>query len=255
LSGHTAKQAAALVGINPKTLTSELRTRGIETGRRGTWRDLPAQEIADKYFQGASELALAAAYSVERGAIRSALLSQGVQTRGRSDAGLVRAAKMTAAERKAQAAAAHAASTGRIATWEERCLRAATVEQRPPAMSRHEQQAVGPYNIDFTVGTVAVEVLGGEWHGYKATRHARRTPYILDQGWSMAFLWATANCPMTHAAADYVIAFADELARDPSPGREYRVVRGDGYLIARGCRDDDEFAGIPAARHGANPFG
>lgn len=263
LAGKTIKQAAAEAGINPKTLTRELHSRGIETTRRGTWRELPHSEVAARYLTGESELALASAYIAQRGAIRRSLHYSGIDSRGRSDAGIVRAAKMTAEERAAQAKAANIAATGRKATWEERCIRAQTIERNPRPLSGHEQQfahwldgrqisyrrevAVGIYNVDFTVGSIAVEILGGEWHAYK-TGHATRTPHILDQGWNLLFIWATINCPMTDATADYTITLMDELRRNPTSIREYRVIRGDGYLLARGSRDSEEFSGIIPSR-------
>ena len=57
------------------------------------------------------------------------------------------------------------------------------------------QKAIGPYNVDLAVGSVAVEVLGGEWHGYKP-RHRERTEQILDAGWSMVFVWDTPTYPL-----------------------------------------------------------
>lgn len=265
LSGKTVKQAAAQFGVGASTLSRELHRRGVETGRRGTWRDLPAGEIAQDYAAGLSELAIANKYKAERGAVRRVLLDLGVQPRGRSEAGLVRAAQMTPEARRAQATAAHNASRGRKAAWDERCRVASGRERNPPELSVHERPfagwlaerdipyrrevAVGPYNLDFAVGSVAVEILGGEWHAYKA-RHAHRTPYILDQRWAIAFVWSTANCPMTSSAADYVVAFANEVTRNPALIGEYRVVRGDGHLITSGRADDGQFPGIPPARHG-----
>lgn len=265
LTGKTIHECSAETRVGEGTIARELRARGIEP-RKGTRPRivLPDKEIIDQYNTGASEYTLSIQYGVSRGTITRVLRDSGVERRGCSDAGLVRAAKMSPEERQAQTAAAHIAATGRTATWEERALRAATVEKKPPAMSRHEYQfadwlgerhatytrekAVGIYNVDFAVGSVAVEILGGEWHAYKATRHASRTPYILDQGWTMVFLWSTANCPMTPAVADYVVAVVDEVRRNPALIGEYRVVRGDGYLIASGRANDDEFAGIPSAR-------
>lgn len=263
-AGKTIREASSLAGMKAATLANELRRRGIETGRRGTWRDLPTKEIADKYLRGETEFGLAVGYGVERQAIKLALESQGVKRRSVREASILHVSRMTLAERKAQTAAANVAATGRKATWDERAKRASTVERKPPAMSRHERQfavwltkrhatyrrevAVGIYNVDFAVGPVAVEILGGEWHSYKTARHASRTPYILNQGWAMVFVWATANHSMTAAVAEYVIAFADEVRRDPSLMGEYRVIRGDGHVIATGRADDGQFSGIAAAR-------
>lgn len=216
------------------------------------------------YMSGQSALQVNAATGVSRGALRRELLSRGVEPRGRSAAALNRASKMTPAERLNQAAAAHEAVRGRKVPHDERCKSALGRQRNPPAMSEPEARfadwlaerhvpygrevAVGPYNLDFAIGAVGVEILGGEWHADKKARHSRRTPYILSGGWSLCFVWSTINHPMTAAAAEHVIAYANKVSRDPSALGEYRVIRGDGNLIASGRCEDDEFAGIPPAR-------
>lgn len=219
------------------------------------------------YLSGQSALQVESATGVSRSAIKRELLSRGIEPRGRSAAGLNRASLMTIEQRRQQASAAHEASRGRQASMAERCKRAETVERSPGPMSAHEQQfagwlnergipfrrevAVGPYNVDFGIGPIAVEILGGEWHLEKNARHSQRTPYILDQGWSLAFVWATPNCPMTSKAAEQVITWANQFSRDPSSLSEYRVIRGDGHIIATGT-EGNEFTGIPASRSGLN---
>lgn len=216
------------------------------------------------YLSGKSAYEIAATAGVDRGALKRELIARGIEPRGRSSAGLNRTGKMTPAERAAQAAAAHHASRGRKAGWDERCKSALSRQKNPPAASGHEQRfatwleerhipyrretAIGAYNVDFTIGPIAVEILGGEWHLDKTERHARRTPYILGQGWAMLFVWATVNQPLTADAAEYAIAFADEASRKPPLVGEYRVIRGDSYLITSGRCDDGQFAGIPASR-------
>lgn len=220
------------------------------------------------YQAGQSAYEINTTLGICRNALRRELSRRGIEPRGRSTAGKLRASKMTSDEIAAQVEAAHIASKGRKATWSERAKRAATVERKPPAMSNHEaafarmliernvayrrEVAVGIYNVDFTIGSVGVEVLGGEWHSYKRERHPRRMKYILNQGWSLVYLWATTNHPMTGAAAEYCVAFAQEVSRTPSLIGEYRVIRGDAHLIASGRDELDEFALEVSARDRAN---
>lgn len=237
-----------------------------------TARTDPAKldNAVSRYLAGESAYKIQTTLGVDRGALRRELVDRGIEPRGRSAAGLNRAASMTADERLAQASAAHAAVRGQALSFEKRCRLALGREAKPRPMSTYESMfadwltglgclyrrelAVGPYNIDFAVGPVAVEILGGEWHAYKVALHAERTPYILNQRWGLAFVWATANCPLRRTAAERVVAFAKDVGRQPTMLGEYRVFRGDGHLIAGGRADDDEFAGIPPARHGENPL-
>jgi very-short-patch-repair endonuclease len=175
---------------------------------------------------------------------------------------------MTPEQIAAQVAAAHSATKGRKATWDERAKRAATIERNPPAMSVHEAKfarsldrigvpwrrevAVGIYNLDFTLGSVGVEILGGEWHAYKGERHPRRVKYILGEGWALVYVWATSNYPLTRAAAEYCVAFAQEVSRNPALRGEYRVIRGDAHLIASGRDELDEFTLEQSARNSLN---
>ena len=220
------------------------------------------------YITGKSAYEIQPLTGVGRSALKAELLRRGIEPRGRSAAGLVRAAHMSVDERRAQAAAANRAATGRVATWAERAKRAATVERKPPAMSVHESHfadmlsergvpwrrevAVGIYNLDFALGSVGVEILGGEWHAHKGERHPRRIKHILSEGWALTYVWATPNYPLTDDAAEYCVAFAQEVSRDPSLIGEYRVIRGDAHLIASGRGELDQFALEQSARNGLN---
>jgi very-short-patch-repair endonuclease/predicted HTH domain antitoxin len=270
LSGKTITEAASLAGIGHNTLAAELRSRGIKARNRLIRDDIVADEVTQRYIAGESEYALAATYDCSRNVIRRLLRQQNVAMRGCSAAGVVRVGRMTPEERAAQAAAAHEAVRGRTCSFEERCRSAKGRERNPVPMSDHEaafaawlternvpyrrEVAVGPYNVDFAVGSVAVEVLGGEWHASKAI-HARRTPYILGQGWALAFVWAVPNHPLTAQAAEEVVAYANLVSRNPTLLGQYRVIRGDGHTITIGRCDDGQFAGIPPARYGEDVAG
>ncbi len=217
------------------------------------------------YLSGKSALEVQTLVGIDRGVVKAELIRRGIEPRGRSAAGKLRASKMTAEEIAAQTAAAHAASKGRRAARAERVKRAATVEAKPPAMSVHEAKfagfldqlgatwrrevAVDIYNVDFTIGPVAVEILGGEWHAYKGERHPRRIKKILDSGWALVYLWSTDHFPLTITAAEYCVTFAQQASREPSLIGEYRVIRGDAHLITTGRDELDQFSLEHAARH------
>jgi very-short-patch-repair endonuclease len=120
------------------------------------------------------------------------------------------------------------------------------------------EMAIDKYNVDFALdGPIAVEILGGEWHGTrkKTLRHSERTPQILDAGWLLLFVWATPAFPLTPTCADYTVALLKEASRDPSLIGEYRVIRGDAQLLARARAEDYHRTGIPSARKGSNTIG
>jgi very-short-patch-repair endonuclease len=166
------------------------------------------------------------------------------------------------AERRRLASAAHDAVRG-IPKTEEQLLRAASARERAGWNQRTSanekvldawlraqgvfpirEKAVGIYNVDFAIETVAVEVLGGSWHACKPA-HARRTPYILNQGWALLFVWSFKRAPLCAEAGEYLISYLEETRRNPSLRGQYRVIRGDGQVAASGGSDDDEFALVP----------
>lgn len=265
VAGKPFKQAAAESRVSTSPLYRELHRRGIETPNPRT-HVMPVATLVEKYANGASRLALAEEYGVARHVIDRCLREAGMPTRGMSEAQHLRYVGTTREERRAITAAANAALRGIPQPEEHRAKIALTRQARPPAMSIHEGQlagwlaernvtytrekAVGRYNLDFAIETVAVEVLGGEWHNsrVKTVIHGRRTPYILDQGWAIAFVWATPSHPMTETVTEKVVAYVDEVRRNPSLIGEYRVIRGDGQLLARGRKEDYERTGIMPAR-------
>lgn len=179
--------------------------------------DLP-QEAVDAYVAGESALSIARRYGVSRRVVGRHLDRAGVERRGRSAAGFVRASRLTPIERQLQARAAHAAKRGKREPEEQRERVALAREKARTSMSDIElqitahlwaddidvvpQKAVGRYNIDLAIGDLAVEVLGGAWHTSK--RHADRTAFLLDQGWRVLFLWLDKRHAPTLSAVDAI---------------------------------------------------
>lgn len=254
VSGKTLSEAAASAGVSKSPLSRAIRSRGIEA--RGNRVDLPASEIVDRYRNGSSEISLAREYGVTRPVIRRRLQEAGVTIRGHSEAGKQRAASMSPEERLRQAQASHAATRGVPADHDRLVKQAQARERSPKAPSRGEiamkallqergldpvsEKAVGKYNIDLMMSPVAVEVLGGTWHASRRT-HAERTPYILNQGFAMVFVWDTRWHPISPKAADYVTSVVESARRDPSLIGQYWVIRGDGKLASTGSLNDKEF--------------
>lgn len=262
-NGESVSSIARKFGCDADTLSKHLKRIGVNVtkfGRPNPTRIPMPDDFLPRYEAGESLFALAKSYGISRTALFRWLEVAGVERRSYSDAQRIKASKMTSAERSAQAKAAHDAARGRTVPFMEKVRRAFDKEWKAfnggVEYSRLEalmdkwltdrdvkhvfQKSIGPYNVDFyTFSGVAVEVLGGSWHGSKARRikEAERAKYILDLGLNMVFVWSTTNAAMVEACADEIVSIVDFSRRNPSVRGKYWVIRGDGKVIAA-CRDD-----------------
>lgn len=266
LAGEPVQNIPTLTGVSLSRFARERAARGIPSRKV---LDLPMPEIISAYSAGASENALAVQYGVSRGVIAQRLIKAGVERRDQSEAGKARNSRMTPEQRERQASAAHRAarmrrtpaiqkfrsalrreSLGRPASAGESMLHDLMTArgERPIA-----ERAIGPYNVDLAMLPVAVEVLGGGFHGVKAS-HAERTPYILDAGWHLVMVWNhEGRSSLGPGAAEYLVAFLDEVRRNPPATCQYRVISGDGQLLAARGREDNEFPVVLPPRGGLDP--
>lgn len=209
---------------------------------------LDIKTLCKSYLAGESAQALARRLNVSRPTINRRLLKAGIKIRSRSAACLLRTSKMTAAERSAQAAAAHDAVRGRRQTEEHRCKIALTNEVRQHNVSQTDRlcaemflargfackinKAVGRYNIDvaLTEYRIAVEIFGGNWHtaGRHAKRFRKRFDCIIDAGWLPVVIWVSRDYPLESGAIEYVTTLMQNAALDESLRTQEHVIRGDG---------------------------
>lgn len=268
-AGKSFKEAATEVGLHPESVRIFLKRRGIEARPRASRPahnriDPPDSDFIDQYISGVSEKELAASYGVSRPVMSRWLGEAGVKRRSIKEANALRMASLSDDQRQRIVMAAHAAVRGKRQTERHREKIALARErvgyggQTSPGTDRlanlltersleHvREKAVGRYNVDIALSAypVAVEVLGGNWHAAKPI-HAKRTPYILDRGWHLLFVWNTKRCEIGAKAADYIVAFAEETRINPPSIGQYRVIRGDGQLIAAGQADDEDFTLVP----------
>lgn len=213
--------------------------------------------LVREYLAGASTNKLAGQLGVSRGLVDKRLLAAGVKLRTQSEAESLKWAAKTVEERAAQVAAAHNAVRGMTRTEEDLSRRARSKqatktlasglehfvysELTARGLQLHQQTAVGPYNCDFTTGTVAVEIFGGAWHwtGLHLARTEKRFRYIMNAGYDILAIAVDRRFPFTPTVADYLAAEIDLLRRHPPAIREYRVIWGAGQASTGGSIQDD----------------
>lgn len=270
-SGKTFQQVASELGMDSESLRVALKRRGVKA-RPNSYRSaesfVPCPDgLVDAYLAGTSELVLSKTHGVSRGMVARWLREKNITRRTPKVANALTAASLTPGERAAKAAAAHAAVRGttnserhqaRIALARERVCYGGSPSAGTEYLAQElaarniafvREKAIGRYNVDIALGTrpVAVEVLGGNWHGCKPV-HAKRTPYILNAGWSILFIWNQQLVPLDSGALDYLLSYVEFACGNPRFPCEYRVIRGDGQLVSVGSLDDDDFPLVPPSQ-------
>jgi very-short-patch-repair endonuclease len=221
--------------------------------------------IIAAYDDGIGIRGIAEQFNVSPRPIERIVLESGRKLRNRSEQQFARMGRATFAERKALAAAAHAAKRGRpnsetaqLKMAAARCrrvgpLEAAVLESLEQAGIDCEQQfPIGKYNCDLlckidpwtTTPSIAVEVWGGGWHfhGKHRDRFPERTKYILGSGYSVAFLAIMNEFIWNDRAAENLITHLDALSRLPAGICQYRMIWGDSDYVTIGGLDDVEKA-------------
>ena len=252
---------AGLMALSP-TERSQIRANGTVTNRAlgRSWQPPDLATLIEQYRSGVSMLQLSTTHGVSRAVIERVLRENDVPIRGPRAANQIVAANKTPEQHLACSMAGRAGVAGRPRPEHLIEQRARTNERRAKLVGPYErllvqwldgleikpQKAAGRYNIDFAIGPIAVEVFGGHRHshGRHAQRHARRTKYLLDQGWFVIFIWAT-SARFTPVVAEYVRAQLDLTRRDPTLWGQYRVVWGDGQDVTALCPQFHEFPRVP----------
>jgi very-short-patch-repair endonuclease len=262
LAGDTVDSLALRNGVSVTPIRSILLKNGIKIRPSSAFRRiiLPnADSIISEYASGVSEKSLAKSNSVSRDVIHRILVANGTPIRTMSAAMYARMARTSPEERSRVAAASHDAIRGTKRSKDELVRRANTralcyertvsiyedifakmLQTRGAEFSR--QSPIGPYNSDFSIGSVAVEIYGGGWHFYgrHLARAKKRLDYLLNAGWHVLIICVSSPVGILGPAADYAISFSQNSSSDPSTLREYRMIRGDGDELSRFRSDDDD---------------
>ena len=278
LLGESPTSIAHTYGCSHKTICARLEEHGIALrnlakAAQARRIKIDERELRAAYDAGVSVLAMARRFGLSRNVIDRRLREMGLPIRGGSEANLIRFAKASHSDRRALALAANKASRRhgqRSVPADEprrllgdhlgdRYFRAATSSSRCKELSQfvaytHElpivemladlhpktQTAVGPYNLDISIGSVAVEVHAAGYVYEAHRRLATRTVQLIDSGWSVVVAWIVDGLP----ERDDLIAAIDLARRLESGDGQYWVVRRNAktYTVAR---DDLNAFAIP----------
>lgn len=232
--------------------------------------------IIAAYDDGIGIRGIADQFNVSPRPIERIILESGRKLRNRSEQQFARMNRATAAERKALAAAAHAAKRG-VCNSEATIIKMAQarsrrISQQEIAVMQSLQQAgidceqqfpIGKYNCDLlcridpwsTTPSVAVEVWGGGWHfhGKHRRRFPERTKYFLSSGYSIAFVVLMNEFVWNERAAENLITHLDALSRLPAGTCQYRMIWGDSDYVTIGGLDDTEKALVTPTVNRRNP--
>jgi very-short-patch-repair endonuclease len=118
------------------------------------------------------------------------------------------------------------------------------------------QVAIGRYNTDFAIDTVAVEVRGGG-HDLRAwTRLHKRLKHFCDAGYTcLVFAFNSRSWLLSSETADYAHTVINEARRNPPNVSEYRVIWGAGDFVFTRSVDSDNLSCVPTPGRSKNPTG
>jgi hypothetical protein len=219
---------------------SAARRHFFDRGGRSPFlnRTLPIQEIADRYRQGETTVALANAFGVSGRAITRCIREGGGQVRTVAEARLLIDREQSATRRAA------ARSPHFIGAGEELLRQMLTDRGECP----NPQYPCGTKNIDLALLPVAVEIVVSAEAPFKNRYILKRTVYLAQRGWWCLYIWVSRRTGvLVPEIADQVIAFRDFASSNPSSMREHRVLRGCGELAARATDDLDHWTVIPSS--------
>lgn len=231
--------------------------------------NVDCDELARLHAEGTSVLAMARELGLSRDTVVRHLRRLGLPIRSRSEANRIRATRIGKEGRRALARGAHQArrslamrtpsdcpaqvekavySRARIrsvtysaAQSHERCIVSAAEKAGIPLLG---QVAIGPYNADFVAFTnVVVEVHVARYNPLLNPRIAKRTIDLISAGWHVVYLWGSDGI-----GCDDVVSWAQQVSRDVSGVGQYRVIRGDGEVVAISRDEMNERSLVAAAR-------
>lgn len=245
--GNTLIEIGKIVGHSPDNISKLLRAIGIDTSVNKSHAapnriNLDVQSIITMYQNGMSENAIAKHFGVMRGVIRKRFNEAGFITRTQSEAEKLKWSKMTNEQRDNQVKAAHIKATGKICTYDDLRARAVTREKatnyanigigefefkellNSRGIDFRYQAAIDTYNIDFLIGSVAVELTANKSRCYGYGLHTERSKNLLKR--DIKTLYVVIDCVETLVNfTDAIIADVKILDSLQSTSPKYWMIR------------------------------
>lgn len=269
LAGESLAALAVLAHCDFRTAKRRLVALGVKVRDKqaaAPQLGLDVSLVRSRYEAGESTFMLARSSGCSPGAIKDAILRAGGQIRTTQERNALRFSRMPDEERFLITRPFAQSRKGTRDPLERKNARARTNESRLNRVSPEEkvflsmlinegiaprqQTAVGPYNLDFTIDSVAVEVFGGGWHAQaeRLRQFEQRTRYLFEAGWHVYVVWVEARrWPLIDVSQD-IIAFAKEGRSLPASRRRYRVIRGNGEVVSFGSSEDQSLTFVPSTR-------
>lgn len=282
--GHP-RATAILAAHGEKAVSNGVRTRKLTDGQ--------IAELVQRYEAGASTPELGPVFGISAASAYAYLIRADAKMRSRHDVlqlaldamdpEVLYQRRSEAARRSWQSyspekrasivSPANAAARGSARTLEQKIRAAQAREARGGPDSEYEarvagwlterdvpfihQKAVGPYNLDFAVGNVGIEVTTG-WARKKEWRE--RFAYLFDQGWHLYVIWhdntslkgGRVLCELLPCVADDFVAWKQILEVSPSLRCQHRVIRRSRQISSTGSGNADYVASIFKT---SRPFG
>lgn len=262
-------QIASELGVTIKVVQRLLAEKGIiDTSRKTSTiarslaeTGVSESEVLDMFKSGIGVRGVFEKLGVSINAVNAILERNGIATRNRSEQQFARMANASPEERKRLAKAANEAAKGRVRSFEEKCKMAATFESigarreslyedalafsfLSGGLTIVRQKAIGPYNCDIAIDSIAVEVFGGHWHwhGEHLARTEERFRYIMNAGFDILVVPFSDSFPFSERTASYLVDLINKMRCNPAPARQYRVIWGAGDFITGGGLDDDKIS-------------
>ena len=272
LSGTLVKDIACKFGCSEHVIRIILYKAGIDTSRKSLTDNLSVDKVLELYNQGIGIAGIAKRLGYGRTAMIAFFKKHNIPQRNPHEQQVERMRHSTPEQIAHLTEAAHKATKGRKPTFQSleeaaftRFLFAFGTESvyesvfisilKSFGINYAFQFPVGTYNIDFVVNGIAVEIFGGTWHrsGEHRRRFAKRTKYILDEGFPMIFVFAYDVESFKAVITDYVIPYIQEMSADKSFVGQYRVIWRNGKCVTTGSSDTIEQALVSPFIHFRNP--
>lgn len=223
--------------------------------------DINTDDIIRRYASSESIKAIAKSVNVSRHVIYRVLRENHITPRNRSEAMYVRMANTPPPERQRLVEKAHKARRGMKETHDVLIRKAKTREKTLQFVGKGErfmldglisrgldaklQRAVDRFNIDVSVGNIAVEILCAYYKNpFTRVGDAKKVKYLCEAGWLVIYVMVGKIGDITEGHIDYVASLINRFSDDPSLSGQYRVIGRDLYEYSRGGADSDYIPSI-----------